>query len=70
MESKLSFELYREEHTSDLEFASNLITTRVEEIATLGVLNDRFACNIEEVKELVRRNQSLKAEVEQVSAIK
>ena len=49
-----------------LELTPNLITTRAEEKAALGGLNDRFVTYIEKVRHLVNRNQILEAKVKQV----
>ena len=49
-----------------LELTPNLITSRAEEKAALGGLNDRFVTYIEKVRGLVVRNQMLEAKVKQV----
>ena len=49
-----------------LEMTPSLITSRAEEKATLGSLNDRFVSYIENVRGLASRNQVLEAKVKQV----
>ena len=49
-----------------LELTPTLITTRAEEKAALGSLNDRFVSYIEKVRGLVSRNQILEMKVKQV----
>jgi len=49
-----------------LELTPNLISTRAEEKAALGGLNDRFVTYIEKVRLLVNRNQALEAKIKQV----